>query len=300
MSELCRPCKKQRTPKYFPWCDQRFRCTVCPNALGRDGRGYARANLVPCQDRDKHLTFHTPNHWFDIPHVVHWDTHPAQQLDSATKPYPNMIKAGPQKWCRQCDTYEIHTNGRFPNFIHDLHPHLRGFGFGLDDDFVLSDRLIRLASKVPSQRKTRVQVPYCDGLYRCLICCPQGQHEPLLNSQCLHVADLPKFEHGVFLHLRHPDKNKMCEFEKQHPKLFAHALKKCCGMCRNERRETLELDSVLALRFQRKPLFQDLSLLDIALALKKLTSNITRQDVLHVKKFCHSIMQYLGIFLPSN
>ena len=88
------------------------------------------------------------------------------------------------------------------------------------------------------------------------------------------------------MHLRHPDKNKMCEFEKRHPKLFAQALKKCCGMCRNERRETL--DSALALRFQRKPLFQDLSLLDIALALKKLTSNITRQDVLYIKKFCHS------------
>ena len=52
---VCPPCKKQKLPTHQPWCDGFYRCAICLDALGKDGRGYSRARNVPCENPDLHL-----------------------------------------------------------------------------------------------------------------------------------------------------------------------------------------------------------------------------------------------------
>jgi hypothetical protein len=190
---------------------------------------------VPCENPAEHLTLVTTSaaSFFKLSGVLHWDTVAARNLDSKTIPHPNWIKAAPAGWCEDCDYERLHTNGRFPGAEKDigLHPLLRKFGYGLDEDYEMSDRLLTLA-RAPAQRATKVQVPFCDGKYRCLTCMPEGQYFPLSRQQCPHVNTLPKWEHGMFIHFKtlynerakHP-------FESQHPELFERAIMRCCGMC---------------------------------------------------------------------
>ena len=33
---------------------------------------------------------------------------------------------------------------------------------------------------------------WCDGLYRCVYCVPEGQARPITSEQCKHFDDLPR------------------------------------------------------------------------------------------------------------
>lgn len=279
----CQPCKRRkREPRYFPWCDGAFRCTICPNALGKDGRGYTRARNVPCTNPEEHLTLRTETSgdYWDMRDVLHWDTLPARNLDSGTQPRVNMVKAAGDGWCRQCDTRRIHTNGRYPHLgKHHVHPLLQAAGGCLDDHYQLSDRLLRMSAKWSRQRETKVQVPLCNGNYVCMECA-LVQPWPLTKAQCPHVDNLPKAAPGTFLHISRCD--QLRQFKNFRERNFAKhgkAVAYRCGYCMDRPREQtadqdLEQPADMVGRFT-----ESLTLGHVCVMTHKLACNVTKQDV---------------------
>jgi hypothetical protein len=195
----CPPCKKQKpSVTHLPWCDGFFRCTLCPDALGTDGRGYTRARNVPCKNPDIHLVPQGRIYSSFTAGFFHWDTPEARSLDAGTD---HMVKAGGTGWCFDCDSVlghdgqytQLYKDGRYPN-----RP------VSHTDSFL---RIHARTAKDPPQRvldglevrrvkggDTKIQVMWCDGLYRCLDCVPAGQTRPITRAQCEHFDDLPRIK----------------------------------------------------------------------------------------------------------
>eukprot|EP01043_Picozoa_sp_COSAG02_P004440 COSAG02_NODE_115_length_35467_cov_292.837056_21_plen_272_part_00 len=192
---VCPPCKKQK-PTHQPWCDGFYRCPICPDALGKDGRGYSRARNVPCKNPDLHLVPKRVSDTFE-PGFFHWDTMEARNLDYKTD---NQIKAGGTGWCWTCDCVrrdgeyvQIYKDGRNPNRVA---PHSGVSGFLRIHARTAKDPPPQVVAELEvRQARTRhkdIQVIWCDGLYRCVYCVPEGQARPITSQQCKHFDDLPR------------------------------------------------------------------------------------------------------------
>jgi hypothetical protein len=189
-----------RPPRRFPWCDGNFRCPRCPNGMGPNGRGFTRARNVPCSDPDAHLTISDRDNcseiWsFDF-NQVHFDLPVGRELNRSTG---DVAKPSGDGWCIACDPHDIYINGRMqpPSHPNPLDAHVSTWPELWDK----TDAVLRLEPSAPSQRARKVQLPWCDGLYRCIHCAPQGQTRPISSKQCKDpVAHMPMGTRGHFVH----------------------------------------------------------------------------------------------------
>ena len=200
MSDEPQPKRQRRPPRRFPWCDGRFRCVHCPKALGRDGRGYSRARDVPCSNPDLHLTVsdkdNCDRYWLSDPNAVHFDLPLGRDLNRSTG---DAAKPGPEGWCLCCDAHDQYTDGRLqaPSRAIPLDNHVGPWPQHWDKH----EAALRLEPSAPSQRARKVQLPWCDGLYRCAHCCPTGQTRPISSKQCSNPAEhMPVGIRGQYVH----------------------------------------------------------------------------------------------------
>jgi hypothetical protein len=205
------PAKRQctRPPRRFPWCDGNFRCAHCPNAMGPNGRGFTRARNVPCNDPDVHLTVsdkhNCDQYWLSDPHATHFDLPLGRELNRLTG---EVAKPGPDGWCIACDPHGQYTNGRLqpPSRTIPLDAHVGSWPEHWDK----TEAVLRLEPVAPPKRARNVQLPWCDGLYRCIHCAPHGQTRPVGTKQCKDLmAHMPMGTRGQFVHFltSNPEEN---------------------------------------------------------------------------------------------
>ena len=64
-----------------------------------------------------------------------------------------------------------------------------------------TEAVLRLEPRKPPQRARKVQLPWCDELYRCIYCVPNGQTRPISSKQCKDpVAHMPTGIKGQYVH----------------------------------------------------------------------------------------------------
>jgi hypothetical protein len=235
MSDEPQPKRQRRPPRRFPWCDGRFRCVHCPKALGRDGRGYSRARDVPCSNPDLHLTVsdkdNCDRYWLSDPNAVHFDLPLGRELNRSTG---DAAKPGPEGWCSCCDPHDQFLNGRLHAISHTipLDAHVGPWPQHWDKH----EAALRLEPSAPPQRARRVQLPWCDGLYRCVTCCPTGQPRPISSKQCSNpAAHMPTGLRGQYVHFlsSNPEQNALRTGD---PKLLEVSTMRTegCGQCAND------------------------------------------------------------------
>ena len=191
-----------RPPRRIPWCDGRFRCTICPKGMGRNGTGYARARNVPCTDPGAHLTVSDAENCdpqfaqFSDPNAVHFDLPVGRALN---RDAGDVAKPGNDGWCIACDPHKLFQNGRMQatTYTIPLDAHVGTWPEGCNR----SEAVQHLQPAAPAQRARTAQLPWCDGLYRCAYCLPAGQTRPLGAKQCRDpTAHMPAGARGQFVH----------------------------------------------------------------------------------------------------
>ena len=160
------------------WCDGKYRCALCPGGTGRGGRGFSRPGRVPCTSPAVHMR--TPDGWSCTDGQVH-----AHRFSRCPEMYTtvaefdavqsNLATVRPGRaagWCHECDMAEQtervakrpRTDAPRPMYNHVAARQCAPRGRGQDN------------------RVT--QLPWCDGLYRCIVCRPKGQARRLRPGQC--------------------------------------------------------------------------------------------------------------------
>jgi|EP01046_Picozoa_sp_COSAG06_P013278 hypothetical protein len=221
-----------RPPRRYPWCDGKFRCVRCPKAMGRDGRGYSRARDVPCTDPDTHLTVsdrdNCDQYWLSDPNAVHFDLTVGRDLNRSVG---DVAKPGPDGWCIACDPHNRYANGRLqaPSRTIPLDAHVSTWPELWDK----TDAVLRLDPTTPPKRARKIQLPWCDGLYRCIHCAPQGQMRPVGSKQCTDpMAHMPTGTRGHFVHFlsTNTEDNVLRSGDRELLEMFAMRVNGC-GRC---------------------------------------------------------------------
>jgi hypothetical protein len=171
-----------------PWCDGRWRCTVCPGGLGEGGRGYARFRNVGCRDPEGHIINiqPMPNQLIHVcRRACSCDIYPRRPIvrDSEPRSAPFQICSAqyatiqtPTAWCSACtreiDAVPNHPNAAPPppNAARVLDRHIKP--------------LPANAATRARKRRRESQLLWCDRKYRCVHCFPKGQTRPLSISRC--------------------------------------------------------------------------------------------------------------------
>ena len=230
MSEQPPPKRGRAKKPRYRWCDGNYRCPICPGGLGRHGRGFTRARSVPCLDPDSHLTLRDTDD-LDLymqGDMLHWDLGQAKQLNRGAG---EAIKAGPQGWCVCCDPFQRYKNGRPqpPPCPTVVSSHVGQWPPQWDK----TDAARRLGRDKPPQRARKAQLPWCDGMYRCVICAPKGQTRPIGSAQCTDpAAHMPMGLRGQFVHFEptHTSANALLT-GGAHAQLYITSRAAGCGRC---------------------------------------------------------------------
>ena len=242
------PRKRQKgAPGPTPWCDGRYRCILCPGGLGKGGRGYVNSRSVPCRARTSHLIPHVSEAMYQrrptaaVPTCIHWDSNEGRAQDEYVNRRPvvaQIIRAGGDGWCKRCDPAALHVDGRFPHLLRGApaprNTLLTAHGGLMPkqwDDPVQTQRA--LASLRQRTRDKLHQVPWCDGLYRCVRCCPKGQGLPISREQCEHFDDLPRAKpgSGIVLHFDPTQAETAHESMNDNYMEIMFGMRNGCGRC---------------------------------------------------------------------
>ena len=162
------------------WCDGKYRCALCPGGTGRGGRGFSRPGRVPCTSPAVHMRAPDVHGWSCTDGCVHVHSFSrCQEMYTSIAEFETVqsslaaVQPGrPTGWCHQCDVDEEveraakrpRTDAPRPMYNHVTARQCAPCGRGRDN------------------RVT--QLPWCDGLYRCLVCRPEGQARRLRPGQC--------------------------------------------------------------------------------------------------------------------
>ena len=103
-----------------------------------------------------------------------------------------------------CDPHDQFLNGRLqaPSYTIPLQAHVGPW----PAHWQKTEAALRLEPSAPPQRARKVQLPWCDGLYRCVYCCPEGQTRPIGSKQCKDpAAHMPMGLRGQYVHFLSPN-----------------------------------------------------------------------------------------------
>eukprot|EP01043_Picozoa_sp_COSAG02_P032449 COSAG02_NODE_2168_length_9608_cov_38.056893_12_plen_220_part_00 len=203
--------------------------------MGRDGRGYSRARDVPCSDPDAHLTLsdkdNCDRYWKSDPNAVHFDLSVGRELNRVTD---DAAKPGPGGWCVACDPCRQFTDGRLqaPSYTIPLDAHVGPW----PEHWERHEAALRLEPSAPPQRARKVQLPWCDGLYRCVHCCPKGQTRPIGSKQCSNpAAHMPLGLRRQYVHFLSPNPQQNALRSGDRPLLEVFSMRPGgCGRCASD------------------------------------------------------------------
>ena len=100
MSDPGRP-GNDRAPK--PGCDGRYRCFACEGGVGRDGRGYANAQSVPCCNPSHEDHMYTYCEYMcpsTVPDTCEF--YATEEQYRRVKYNLEQARPGPRGWCHEC------------------------------------------------------------------------------------------------------------------------------------------------------------------------------------------------------
>ena len=177
---------------------------------------------------DKH---NCDRYWLSDPNAVHFDLPVGRELSRRTG---DAAKPGPEGWCIACDPHRQFTDGRLqaPSYTIPLEAHVGPW----PDHWGKHEVALRLEPSAPPQRARKVQLPWCDGLYRCVHCCPTGQTRPIGSKQCSDTAThMPMGLRGQYVHFLSgtPQDNVLRSGERSLLEVFS-TRSGGCGRCASD------------------------------------------------------------------